>query len=102
MVAVLFAEFGSMTDELTLAVPVITVPLATPVFTFTTTENVAELNPAMFAFVQVTLPPLPCCGVRQLHPEGVVAETKVVLLGTGITMAALSAALGPLSVATIV
>src|SRR5579863_4579265 len=101
-VAVLFAELGSITDELTFAVPVITVPFATPVFTLTTIENVAELNPAKSALVQTTLPPLPGFGVRQLHPEGVVDETKVVLAGTGTISVALSAALGPLSVATTV
>src|SRR5579872_2176301 len=101
-IAVLFAEFGSITDELTLAVPVMIVPFATPVFTLTTIENVAELSPSISALVQTTLPPFPVSGVWQLQPEGAVNEEKVVLAGTGRISVALSAALGPLSVATTV
>src|SRR5579864_3644024 len=99
-VAALLDEFGSETDELTWAVPVITVPLATPVFTFTTIVNVADVRPAMLAFVQKTLPALFEFVVRQLHPAGTVSETNVVLAGTGATNVALSAALGPLLVTT--
>src|SRR5580692_10173715 len=101
-VAVLFAEFGSITDELTFVVPVMTVPFATPVFTFTTTEKLAEVNPTMSALVQMTLPPLPTIGRMQLHPDGGVIETNVVFAGTGTMTVALSAALGPLLVATTV
>jgi hypothetical protein len=95
-VAVLFAEFGSTTDELTLAEAVMTVPLAVPLFTCTIIVNVAELRPAMFTFVQTSLPePAP-----QLHPAGGIMDTNVVFAGMVATSVALSAALGPLLVTT--
>jgi hypothetical protein len=100
--AVLLAEFGSLTDELTFAVSVITVPFAVPVFTLTTSAKVAAVLPAMFRLVQTTLPLLPTAGVVQVQPAGVAMETNVVLLGTASTRVALSAALGPLLVTTCV
>ena len=83
VIAVLFAELGSVADEETETVSVMTVPFATPVFTFTISVKVPDVPPAMLAFVQTTfpVPPAPC--VRQLHPEGVVIETNVVLVGIG-------------------
>src|SRR6266516_4984377 len=81
-VAVLLARVGSITDELTDAVPVITVPFATPLFTFTTKVNVAAVNPTMSEFVHTTFPVLLTDGVRQLHPAGAVSETKVAFAGT--------------------
>ena len=97
-VAVLFARFGSTTDEPTLAVPVITVPFGVPLATFTTNVKLAEIKPAMFALVHTrALEP-----ARQLHPAGAVKEENVVLLGYGNTNVALSAALGPLLVTTTV
>lgn len=100
--AMLLAEFGSLTDELTLAVFVIAVPLAVPVFTLVTSEKVAAVLPAIFKSVQTTLPVLPTAGVVQVQPAGVARETNVVLLGTASTSEALSAALGPLLVTTCV
>jgi hypothetical protein len=101
-VAVLFDRIGSSTDELTVAEAVITVPFVVPVATFTTKVKVAEDNPAMFAFVHTALPVPPMPDTRQLHPAGGVSEANVVLAGTGNTSVALSAALGPLLVATTV
>jgi hypothetical protein len=101
-VAVLFAEFGSATDELTDTESAITVPLVVPLFTFTTSVNVPAVNPAMLTSVQTTLPVPPVPGVMQLHPAGGVMETKVVFAGMGATSVALSAALGPLFVTTCV
>ena len=69
-VAVLFAEFGSVADELTDTESAITVPLVVPLFTFTTSVNVPAVNPAMFTSVQTTLPVPPVPGVMQLHPAG--------------------------------
>lgn len=100
--AVLLAEFGSLTDELTFAVSVIMVPLVVPVFTLVTSEKVAAVLPAIFRLVQTTLPVLPTAGVVHVQPAGVAMETNVVLLGTASTMVALSAALGPLLVTTCV
>jgi len=100
--AVLFVEFGSLTDELTLAVLVITVPFAVPVFTFVISENVAAVLPAKLKSVQTILPVPPTAGVVHVHPEGAASETNVVLAGTPSTKAALSAALGPLLVTTCV
>jgi len=93
---------GSTTEELTVAVPVITVPLVVPLASLTTYVNVAELTAGMFTFVQTELMLAPTVPVRQLHPAGGVSETKVVLFGTGRTSVALSAALAPLFVTTTV
>jgi hypothetical protein len=100
--AVLLAEFGSLAEELTAAFSVITVPLATPVFTFVISVKVAVVDPAMFKFVQTTFPEVPTLGVMQLHPAGAEMETKDEFAGTVDTKVALSAALGPLLVTTCV
>ena len=100
--ALLLAEFGSVADDETATESVMTVPLATPVFTFTIIVNVPDALPAMLVFVQITFPVLPAPGVRQLHPDGAEMETNVVLVGTAETYCALSAALGPLFVTTCV
>jgi hypothetical protein len=96
--AVLLLELGSLTDELTVAVSVITEPFAVPEFTFVTRDNVAAVLPAIFKSVQMTLPVPPTDGVVQLHPAGAAMETNVVFAGTASTIEALSAALGPLLV----
>jgi hypothetical protein len=98
--AVLLAEFGSLTDELAVAVSVITVPFAAPEFTLVTSENVAAVLPAIFRSVQTTLPVLPTGGVVQVQLAGADMETNVVLGGIASTTVALSAALGPLLVRT--
>jgi hypothetical protein len=83
VVAVLFAELGSVVAEDTVAVSVITVPPGVPGLTFTTTVNDAELSGASVEIVQVWVPVPPTGSDRQLHPAAGVTETKVVL--TGIT-----------------
>jgi hypothetical protein len=100
--AVLLLEFGSLTDELTVAVSVISVPFAVPEFTLVTSEKVAAVLPAIFKAVQITLPVPPTGGVVQLQPAGAATDTKVVFVGTPSTNVALSAALGPLFVTTCV
>ena len=100
--AVLLAEFGSTTEELTVTEFVTTVPFAVPVVTFTTIVNAAEVDPAMSTSVQITLPVFPPPGDVQVHPAGAVMDTNVVLAGTDVTSVALSAALGPLLVTTCV
>src|SRR5579872_551845 len=97
--AVLLVETGSVTEELAVAVSVITVPFARPVLTFTTIEKPA-VPPLMVSAVQTTFPVPPTGGVVQLQPEGAVIELKVVLAGTAWTIVTLSAALGPLLVST--
>src|SRR6266446_1222543 len=97
-VAVLFEEFGSMADEPTDTVPVMTVPFAVPLVTFTTRVNVPDVNPGMLALVQTTLPVAPREVFRQLHPAGAAIDTRVVFEGIAATTVALSAALGPLLV----
>ena len=99
-VAELLAEFGSLTDELTVAVSAITVPLATAAFTFTTIEKFADVLPFMFKVLQTTLPVPPTAGFMHVQPAGADMETNVVLAGTASTRVALSAALGPLLVTT--
>ena len=61
--AVLLDNAGSLTDELTDAVSVITVPFATPLFTFTTSVNAPDPGAARLAFVHTTLPFAPIAGV---------------------------------------
>src|SRR3954447_1834987 len=100
--AVLFTAFGSMADDATAAVFVMTVPLATPVFTFTTMVKVPEVDPAMLVFVQLTLPVPPRLGMMQLQPAGALKEINVVFAGTTVVSVALSAALGPVFVTTCV
>src|ERR1700693_3030329 len=95
-VAVLFAEFGSLAEEPPDTVPVITVPFAVPLFTFTMRVNAPEANPGIFALVQTTLPVAPAAVFKQLHPAGAVSDTRVVFAGIAATRVALSAALGPL------
>src|ERR1700721_4041481 len=79
--AVLLLEFGSLTDELTVAVLFITVPFAVPEFTLVTSEKVAAVLPAIFKAVQTTLPVPPTGGVVQLQPTGAATDTKVILVG---------------------
>jgi hypothetical protein len=101
-VARLLVETGSVADDATDTEFVMTVPLATPVFTLTIIVNVPEVPPAMFVSVQTILPVLPAPGLEQVHPEGAVIETSVVFAGTDVAKVALSPALGPLSVTTCV
>jgi hypothetical protein len=100
--AMLLLELGSLTDELTVAGLVITVPFAVPELTLTTSEKVAAVLPPIFKFVQTTLPVLPTGGVVQLQPAGAAIEANVVFAGTASTSVAWSAALGPLLVTTCV
>src|SRR5579863_740574 len=101
-VAVLFAEFGSVTAELTVAFCVITVPPATPLFTFITSVNVPDVEPAIFELVQTTFAGPGVPGVMHDHPAGAIIDVKAVFAGTVSTRVALSAALGPLFVTTCV
>src|ERR1700677_2044980 len=96
-IAVLFAEFGSLVEELAVAVLVNIVPLATPVFTLTIIEKLAVVLPAIVSVLQTTFPVAPLGGV-QVQPDGAAIEAKVVFAGTVSTIVALSAALGPLLV----
>src|ERR1700758_5010742 len=96
--AELFNEFGSNVEELAVAVLVMTVPFATPLFTFATSVKVAAVRPCIWTLVQTTLPKLPTGGAAHVHPEGTVIETNAMLPGIEVTMVALSAALGPLLV----
>jgi hypothetical protein len=96
--AVLLAELGSPTDELAVAVSTITVPLAVPVFTFTTIEKVAAVLAPIVNAEQTMLPVPPLPGLTQVQPAGAETETMVVFAGTASTNVTLSAALGPLLV----
>ena len=69
-VAVLFVETGSMAEEDTDTVPVMTVPLAVPLLTLTTRVNVPEVEAGRVALLQTMLPVPPTRGLRQLHPAG--------------------------------
>lgn len=88
-VTLLFAVFGSLTAELTLAVSLIAVPAAVPAVTVTTYVMVAGVLAARLGFVQVSV-----AGV-QVHPAGPVRETKVVFAGAVSVKVTLLAVLGP-------
>ncbi len=82
LVAVLFAKFGSLTAEETVAVPEITVPLATAAPTVTTSVNEPEAPLARAEVaVQVTVPVAPTAGLTQFQPAGFVSDAKVVFGG---------------------
>src|SRR6266508_4341572 len=81
VLAVLFAELGSAVAENTVAVFVITVPLAVPGLTFTTSVNDAEVEAASAPIVQVWVPVPPTTNDEQLHPAAGVNERKVVFAG---------------------
>lgn len=68
-VAVLFARLGSFVPEVIASVSVICVPVAVPVFTFTTTVNVAvpDAPAGTSGFVQVMFPVPPKPGVVQFQ-----------------------------------
>ena len=97
-VAVLLDETGSMAEEATDTVPVITVPLAVALLTFTTRVNVPDVDAGRLALLQTIFPVPPTRGLRQLHPAGDTSETKVVFVGIFATTVALSVVLGPLLV----
>ena len=59
--AVLFEEFGSVVDELTVTVSVIRVPAAVPTFTCTTREKLAVPG-ARLGLVQTMIPDPPIAG----------------------------------------
>src|ERR1700691_694245 len=98
--AVLFAVLGSVAEELTVAVSVITVPFAVPAVTFVTNEKVVAVPPFNVRSVQITFPAAQTAGVTQVQPAGYANETNVVLAGMASASVALSAALGPLFVTT--
>src|ERR1700683_4088452 len=66
----LFAELGSIASEPTDTVWVRTVPFAVPAVTFATKVNVPDVDAAMSALLQTTLPVAPTAVFRQLHPAG--------------------------------
>ena len=99
-VAVLFARFGSVVEEVIVAASLIAVPAAVPAVTFTTTGKLA-VPAAKLGFVHVMVPALPPAGRVQDHPPGIgVSDTNVVLGGVFSVKLALVAALGPALVTT--
>jgi len=80
-VAVVFVVTGSVVAEDTLAVFAMTVPLAVPAFTFTTSVNVASAEATTVGLLQLTEPVPPTPGIEQVHPAAEEMETKVVLAG---------------------
>lgn len=95
-VAVLFAVTGSVTLDVTLAVPEITVPLPVPLFTWTASEKLAAEPPSTLTFAQTTVPVAPVFGDEHDQPAAGVTDTNVVFAGTEKTSVALSAELGPI------
>jgi len=102
-VALLFAELGSVTEELTVTVSLITVPAVVP--EVTSTLRVKEADPGANAeLLQVIVPALPTVGVVQVdHPvAGGVSETNVVFGGVVSVKTVFVAVLGPGLVTTCV
>jgi hypothetical protein len=81
VVAALFVVTGSVVADAAVAVFVMTDPLTTPAFTFTTSVNVATADAATLGLVQPTVPVPPTIGVVQVHPAAATSETNVVLAG---------------------
>src|ERR1700680_1821166 len=81
-VALLLLVLGSVVEELTLAVSVITVPGGFPdAFTFITTGKLAVPD-AKLGFVTVIVPALPTAGSMHAHPPGIgLRDTKLVFWG---------------------
>ena len=100
-VALLFAEFGSVTAELTLTVSLIAVPAAVPAFTFSTKEKLPDPG-ATLGLVQVIAPVPLTAGVVHDHPAGGVIDWKVVFAGVVSVKLAVVAVLGPAFVTTCV
>jgi len=80
---------------LTVALSLISVPLAVPAFTLYTTEKVPLDPPATFAFEQGT-----AGNPTQLHPAGGVIDTNVVFAGVFSVNEAPVAAVVPVFVTT--
>jgi hypothetical protein len=103
LVAVLFPAVGSKVVDVTLTLPEMTVPPATPAFTVTT--SVKDAVPALAKAepsVQVTVPVAPTAGFVQVHPAGGVTEAKVVFVGVTWDQEGAAAEEAPLLVATTV
>ena len=97
-VAVLLALFGSLVEDETVAVFVMTTPSATSGATRTTRRNVADAPEFKVATVHVAVPDPPLAGVAQAN-VGVpvwVIETKVVFGGITSLSDTFAAAVGPL------
>jgi hypothetical protein len=82
LVAVLFAGVGSKVVEVTVALPEMTVPPATPAFTVTTSVNdavpaLARAEPS----VHVTVPVAPAAGAVHVQPAGRAIDANVVFVG---------------------
>lgn len=70
--AELLAVEGSVVEEDTFAVLVMTVPFGVPGFTFTTSVNEALASSATLGLVQLTVPVPPTDGVEQVQPAAAV------------------------------
>ena len=95
----LLARFGSLVDDVTVAVLLIAVPAAVPDGTFRTTVKLDD-PAAKLALVQLIAPVPPEAGVVQDQPVGTVIELNVVLAGVVSVRLALLAVLGPALVTT--
>jgi hypothetical protein len=96
-VVLLFAELGSVVDEVTEEFAVMVVAARVEAV-FTTMMILADAPEARLVSVQVMFPVAPTAGVVQDHPEGTEMEAKVVLVGTASTKLTDDAVPGPLLV----
>src|SRR5450755_84076 len=95
-VALLLAELGSLTAELTVTVSLTAVPAAAPAVTLTTNVMVAGAPGERVESVQMSVARV------QVQPAGPVSETAVVFAGRTSVRVTVVAALGPLFVTTCV
>ena len=100
-VALLFAELGSVTEELTVAVSLIAVPGGVVPITCSFTVNVDD-PVANVRLLQLIVPGLPSVGVEHDHPLGMGREKNVVFGGVVSVKEAPIAVLGPAFVTTCV
>lgn len=94
-VALLFAGFGSVVLDDTVAVFVSVVPAALGL-AFTMIVNVPVSPLDAVVFVKVTVPVPPTAGVMIVHPTGAFADTNVVPAGSGSVSETFRASLPPL------
>ena len=92
--ALLFAEFGSLVEEFTVAVSIIEVPAGVPAFTFTATVKLAVVS-ARLGVVHKIGPVAPTAGVRHDQPTGNDSDWNVVLGGVLSVKVTPDAELGP-------
>jgi hypothetical protein len=98
----LLVVFGSVVDELTEAVFVMTVPAGVDELIRATTWMVGDWKCASVAMVQVTVPFVPTAGVVHEKPPALGRARKVVFAGNGSVIVTFWASSGPALLSTLI